>query len=87
MSEAKRISAVVGEHLFLLLALALIIPPVPSEKGQSYDYIRAAPLVAILAVASRWCAWLVDREGWLGLLVKPAMFVAAGYFVYLRASY
>ena len=84
MGRAKRIAAVAGEHLLFLIALVLLIPPIPSEKGQIYNYLPTAALIALAAAGSRWCAWLTDRESWPGLIMKTGMFVAVGYVMHLR---
>jgi hypothetical protein len=73
-----------GEHLLLLVALGLMVPPVPSESGQGYGFARAALLLAAAAAGSRGCAWVEGRESWAGVVLKTAMFVAAGYLMHLR---
>jgi hypothetical protein len=79
---AKRIVAGVGEYLLIILAIVMMVPPYPSEKGYVYSYFPAGVYVAILAAASRLCALAVGRERWLGLLIKTALIVGAGFVVH-----
>jgi len=86
MSQAKRVGAFVGEHLLLLFALAMMIPPIPSEKGVVYSYFPSGLWIAILAAASRWCALTVERESWYGLIMKTALLVGTGFVMHVRVS-
>ena len=61
-----------------------MIPPAPSEAGQSYPYLRR-PDHRALTAASRGCAVSLGRETWPGLVAKTALFVLAGYGMYARA--
>ncbi|MDB5322955.1 MAG: hypothetical protein JWN40_4586 [Phycisphaerales bacterium] len=87
MSQGKRIAVVMGEHVLFFIALVLLVPPIPSEKGQVYDYFPTAPFIAVAAAGSRWCAWVAGRESWAGLIMKTGMFVAVGYVMNLRTRY
>jgi hypothetical protein len=84
MGQAKRIAAVAGEHFLFLIAFTLLIPAIPSEKGQVYNYLPTAALIAIAAAGSRWCALVTGRESWSGLIMKTGMFVALGYRMHVR---
>jgi len=87
MSQAKQIATATGEHVFFLITLVLMVPPIPSEKGQVYNYFPTCLFIAIAAGGSRWCAWAAGRESWFGSLMKTAMFVAVGYVMNLRTRY
>lgn len=91
MADAKRpwwASAMlfVGEHLLLLVALGLLIPPYPSMEGEVSPFRRAIPLIVPIMAGSRLCARFLGRESWAGIVVKIAIVLLVGFVMRMRVG-
>ena len=70
---------VLTEHVFLLLALVILIPPVRSIEGQTFDaWYRVFPIMSAFLLLSRGCAIRRGDESWVGVALKLLVFVAFG---------
>jgi hypothetical protein len=83
----RYVLSVLTEHLLLACALASIIPPPVSIKGQHYNFLMApAVLMLTLLLPCRYLAIRRGEESWPGAALKGGIFIVAGIVNYERAS-
>jgi len=72
--------------LLFALAIFLLIPPVPSAEGQTYSFWPMVIPAGALMSASRFIALRQGTETPLGLVLKVAIVLAAGFGIYARVN-
>ena len=85
--KTLRVAGFVADHFLFAVAMVLLIPPVPSMEGQTYNFWKIIIPMTVVLGGSRFIAIRQGNETWLGWAFKTIIFVCVGFIMYARVQY
>ena len=83
----KGVMRAIVDAVLLLVGLVLLVPPVPSNAGQTFTlFPRVIPSLLVLSLWLGWSMWL-KREAWFGAMLKLAALVLFAVFLNERMRF
>ncbi len=73
------------ENLFFAVALFLLIPPVPSMKGETYSFFPLGYIAIVLFSTSKFISLWRKSENIYSIIFQIIVFILFGIIVHERA--